>query len=87
MSFKMISSTAVSGFVLLAAQAVSAGEFGDQCAMGLALEKHFDTDCSINLAISGKTYCFGNEDAKTLFLEDTKGNKEKAEKYFASTQK
>jgi YHS domain-containing protein len=44
-------------------------EFDGYCTMGLALGKEIKTDCSINAVIDGKTYCFGNEDAKTVFLK------------------
>ena len=67
-------------------QAVFAGEFDNQCTLGLALEKHVDTDCSTNVVIAGKTYCFGNEKAKQIFLEDTKGNIAKAENFYSKTK-
>jgi YHS domain-containing protein len=34
--------------------------------------------------IDGKTYCFGNEAAKTLFMKDPKGNLAKAQTYYSS---
>jgi YHS domain-containing protein len=37
--------------------------------MGLALGKEIKTDCSVNTVYAGKTYCFGNETAKQLFLK------------------
>jgi YHS domain-containing protein len=37
--------------------------------MGLALGKEIKTDCSINAMLDGKTYCFGNEEAKIVFLK------------------
>lgn len=77
-----LSKLIVAGSLLSTSPLLFAGEYGDQCAMGLALEQHIDTDCSINAEISGKTYCFGNEDAKSLFLEDTKGNLTKASTYY-----
>lgn len=49
--------------------AETTGEFDGYCTMGLALGKEIKTDCSINAMIDGKTYCFGNEDAKTVFLK------------------
>ena len=52
--------------------------------MGLALGKDVKTDCSINAEIDGKTYCFGNEDAKTIFMKDPKANLAKAEAYYSS---
>jgi YHS domain-containing protein len=45
------------------------GEFGGECVMGLALGKDIQTDCSVSTVYKGKTYCFGNEKAKTLFLK------------------
>jgi YHS domain-containing protein len=64
------------------------GEFGKQCTMGLAMQQHIDTDCSINwVGEDGKTYCFGNEDAKTQFLKDPAGNLAKAREFFDAGQK
>jgi YHS domain-containing protein len=45
------------------------GEFGGECVMGLALGKEIKTDCSVSTVYAGKTYCFGNETARTLFLK------------------
>jgi YHS domain-containing protein len=47
----------------------SDGEFSGECVMGLALGKDIQTDCSVSTVYKGKTYCFGNEKAKTLFLK------------------
>ncbi len=52
--------------------AVAAGpepEFGGECVMGLALGKEIKTDCSVSTVYGGKTYCFGNETARDLFLK------------------
>ncbi|HEY8275877.1 MAG TPA: hypothetical protein VIG52_02660 [Methyloceanibacter sp.] len=58
------------GLNLPAATAVTTeGEFDDNCVMGLALGKEIKTDCSVNTVYAGKTYCFGNETAKQLFLK------------------
>ena len=46
------------------------GEYDNMCTMGLALGKDIKTDCSINATFQGKMYCFGNEDAKTMFMKD-----------------
>jgi YHS domain-containing protein len=54
------------------------GEFDDMCALGVANGKEVKTDCSINTKIDGKTYCFGNEAAKTEFMKDPAGNLAKA---------
>ena len=45
------------------------GEFGGECVMGLALGKEIKTDCSVSTVYGGKTYCFGNETARELFLK------------------
>ena len=52
-----------------AALAETEGEFDGLCTMGLAEGKEIKTDCSINAEIDGKTYCFGNETAKIVFLK------------------
>ena len=45
------------------------GEFDGECVMGLALGQDIQTDCSVSTVYKGKTYCFGNETARTLFLK------------------
>ncbi len=67
------------GGALLFASAAIAAEFDDMCAMGLVLGQEVSTDCSINAEIGGKTYCFGNEDAKAQFMKDPEGNLAKAQ--------
>jgi YHS domain-containing protein len=57
------------------------GEYDNMCTMGLALGKEVKTDCSINETLQGKTYCFGNSEAKTMFMKDPEGNIAKAEAY------
>lgn len=47
----------------------SMGEFGGECVMGLALGQDIQTDCSVSTVYGGKTYCFGNETARMLFLK------------------
>ena len=67
--------TAVALVMLVAGAAASQaadtvkGEFGGECVMGLALGKDIQTDCSVNTVYLGKTYCFGNETARELFLK------------------
>jgi YHS domain-containing protein len=56
-------------FGLVPAAAATQGEFDDNCVMGLALGKEIRTDCSVNTLYAGKTYCFGNETARRLFLK------------------
>ncbi len=79
--------SAVTGAMLLGlatAAFAATGEYDDLCTMGLALGKEIKTDCSVNATIDGKTYCFGNEDAKTIFMKDPKGNLAKAQDFYSS---
>jgi len=79
--------SAVAGALLLGlatAAMAATGEFSNMCTEGLALGKDVQTDCSVNTVIDGKTYCFGNEDAKTMFMKDPKGNMAKAQSYYNS---
>ena len=32
------------------------------------------TDCSINETVAGLSYCFGDQNAKAMFMKDPKGN-------------
>jgi len=52
-----------------AAAAAGDAEFDGECVMGLALGKDIKTDCSVTTVYGGRTYCFGNETARTLFLK------------------
>jgi YHS domain-containing protein len=83
---RTILKSAVAGAMLLglasAAWAVT-GEYDNMCTMGLALGKDIKTDCSINATLEGKTYCFGNEEAKQAFLKDPEGNLAKAQAYYS----
>ncbi|HXG78378.1 MAG TPA: hypothetical protein VNJ31_03435 [Methyloceanibacter sp.] len=71
---------------LLLGQATGAlavtGEFDNMCTQGLAMGKEVKTDCSVNTTYKGKTYCFGNEEAKAEFMKDPDGNLAKAEAYY-----
>ena len=69
---------------LATAAMAATGEFSNMCTEGLALGKDVKTDCSVNTVIDGKTYCFGNEEAKTMFMKDPKGNLAKAQTYYSS---
>ncbi len=62
------------------------GQFDDMCAMGLVTGQKIETDCSVNATYEGKTYCFGNEEAKTKFMKHPDKNLAKAEKYYNSHQ-
>jgi len=60
------------------------GEFDGECVMGLALGKDVQTDCSVNTVYKGKTYCFGNETARTLFLKRPEDFLLQAHVYYSS---
>jgi YHS domain-containing protein len=59
-------------------------EFGGECVMGLALGKDIKTDCSVSTVYGGRTYCFGNETAKQLFLKKPDEFLLKAHVYYSS---
>jgi len=42
------------------------------------------TDCSVNAEISGETYCFSSEEAKTNFMKNPDANLQKAEEFYSS---
>ncbi len=65
----LLSAIAIVLSMNFSAVAASEGEFDGECVMGLALGKEIKTDCSVNTVYAGKTYCFGNETAKQLFLK------------------
>jgi len=73
------------GAASLAEEAVE-GEFGGECVMGLALGKDIQTDCSVSTVYKGKTYCFGNETARTLFLKRPDDFLLQAHIYYSSKQ-
>jgi len=80
-----LSSAAVLALALgMRAASAAEGEFGGECVMGLALGQDIKTDCSVNTVYNGKTYCFGNETAKTLFLKKPEEFLTKAQVYYAS---
>lgn len=83
-----ITSAAIGTMMLAtAAFAATEGEFDNMCAMGLAMGKEVKTDCSVNAEIDGKTYCFGNEEAKAEFMKDPTGNLAKAKSHTMHGQK
>ena len=69
-------------FAFATAALAGTGEYDDLCAMGLALGEKIPTDCSISETINGKTYCFGNEQAKIIFMKNPEENLAKAEKAY-----
>jgi YHS domain-containing protein len=68
------------------ATAASDAEFDGECVMGLALGKDIKTDCSVSTVYGGRTYCFGNETAKQLFLKKPDGFLLQAHVYYSSKQ-
>ena len=79
-------SSALAGALVLGlatATLAATGEFDNMCTQGLAMGKDVQTDCSVNATIKGKTYCFGNEDAKAAFMKDPEGNLAKAQTYYS----
>jgi YHS domain-containing protein len=64
--------------------ATTTGEFDNECVMGLALGKDIATDCSVNTVFNGKKYCFGNEQAKAIFLKKPEEFLTKAQVYYSS---
>ena len=76
--------SAIAGALVLglatAAVAATKGEFNNMCAESLSMGK----DSSVNATIKGKTYCFGNEQAKADFMKDPEGNLAKAQTYYQS---
>jgi len=78
---KVLLKLAMAGALVLGlstAAYAATGEFDDMCTLGVAMGKEVKTDCSVNTKIDGKTYCFGNEAAKTEFMKDPAGNLAKA---------
>ena len=65
----LVVAAALSVSTIAHAEAPAEGEFGGDCVMGLALGKDIRTDCSVRTTYKGRTYCFGNETARTLFLK------------------
>ena len=77
-SFKTAIAAAAFSVALAGAAFAATGEFDGMCTQGLASGQKVKTDCSISSQVDGKTYCFGNEDAKTEFMKDPEGNLAKA---------
>src|SRR5262245_21442859 len=72
-------------FALTLTIPAAAGEFDDQCAMGLASGQTVKTDCSVNWTDQdGHVYCFSSETSKEAFLKDPAGNIKKAQEFLAS---
>jgi YHS domain-containing protein len=77
--------SAIAGAALLSTAAIAAtGAYDNMCAMGLAMGKQIETDCSISGEIGGQTYCFGSQEAKDTFMKNPDDNLAKANKYYKS---
>ena len=57
-------------------------EFENFCTTSLSEGNFTATDCSVSKEFDGKTYCFGNQTGKDIFLEDPQEVIKKAEKFF-----
>ena len=86
MTKALLSALALVLCLSLPAAAATEGEFDGECVMGLALGKEIKTDCSVSTVYGGKTYCFGNETAKELFLKKPDGFLLKAQIFYSSKQ-
>ena len=53
-------------------------ELDQYCTTSLAEGNFHKTDCSISGTFENKKYCFGNEKAKSIFLEETRETLTKA---------
>ncbi len=76
--------SALAGVMMLASgpaalAAGAAGEFGNNCALGLTKGVKKYTDCSVSEKIDGKVYCFSTQSAKEEFMKDPAGNLAKAQ--------
>ena len=79
-------SAVIVGLMVTGVQAADP-EYKNECTMGLAMKKHIPTDCSVMWkSENGKTYCFGNEEAKSEFLKDKEGNLNKAEVFWSQPE-
>jgi YHS domain-containing protein len=74
------------GVYISAAAEPEQPEFEGECVMGLALGKDIKTDCSVSTVHGGKTYCFGNETARELFLKKPEEFLLKAHIFYSSKQ-
>lgn len=88
---KVVLAAAVAGTVIAlsgsaALAAGDLGEFGNNCAYGLAQGKKKYTDCSVQEKIGDKLYCFSKQEAKEEFMKDPEGNVAKAESFYNDNQ-
>ncbi|MFK7967329.1 MAG: hypothetical protein AB8C46_25495 [Burkholderiaceae bacterium] len=84
----MIRATLIAVALLSSTSAFAAkGEFDNKCVTGLSLKQQIDTDCSINAKKGDKTYCFGNAEAKTMYMSDPEGTVKKATAFWEASKK
>ncbi|MEX1059565.1 MAG: hypothetical protein WED13_00930 [Methyloceanibacter sp.] len=86
MAKALLSAIAIGIGLAIPALAAIEGEFDSECVMGLALGKEIKTDCSVSTVYGGKTYCFGNETARELFLKKPDEFLLKAHIFYSSKQ-
>lgn len=79
-----LSKTILGACLITLATASFAGksEFGDMCVTGLAMGKEVPTDCSINMMVGDKMYCFSGAKPKQMFMDDQAKMLMKAEENF-----
>ncbi len=59
------------------------GEYGNECAWGLANGKHVETNCAVNMTREdGKTYCFSSDKAMANFMKEPSRNMSKAKETY-----
>jgi len=70
--------------LVLSSSSVFSEEFNNFCATSLSEGNFQATDCSVNEMVDGKTYCFGNQSSKDIFLENPQEVIQKAEAFFST---
>lgn len=64
------------------AGAPAKGELGSNCTTGLSEGVVFKTNCAVNEAYKGKTYCFSSQGAKAEFLKNPEETINKAKMFY-----
>lgn len=64
-----ISVLAITVLMTVSSLSAIAGEFGNRCTTALTKGEVVHSDCSVNSQFQGNTLCFGNEDAKKVFMQ------------------
>ncbi|MEO8419312.1 MAG: pentapeptide repeat-containing protein [Methylophilaceae bacterium] len=73
----------VASALSLCAGLAVAGQFDDNCTTSLSGERLIKTDCSIKTVYEGKTYCFGSDASKEVFMANPQATIMKAEAFYA----